>query len=80
MHRYKVAHPDCEVCGANGGLLKPLDVHHIVPVSVDVTIAADANNMITVFRNRHLWVCHAGNYRQHVRNLREWLSKREVVR
>ena len=80
MHRYKAAHPDCEVCGAKGGILKPLDVHHVVPVSVAPDMATDTNNLITVCRNCHLWVCHAGNYRLYVGNLREWLSKREVVR
>jgi hypothetical protein len=41
---YKKKHPKCAVCGYD----KDLEVHHIVPVSVDPSLACDENNFITL--------------------------------
>lgn len=63
MNSYRKSHPDCEVTG-----LKPSfwgrnpDVHHYVPVSVDITLACDTNNMITLCRDIHFLIGHLSDW------------------
>jgi len=41
--------PYCQACGSN----KNLEVHHIIPVSVDETKELDSNNLITLCKTCH---------------------------
>ena len=38
------------------------DVHHYVPVSVDISKACDTNNMVTLVRDMHFILGHLGNW------------------
>ncbi len=69
MKAYKAAHPNCEYCGRS----KKVDVHHVIPVSVDPSLADKEENMISLCRkpNCHLIVGHMGNYKNYNKNVRE---------
>ena len=53
-------HPNCEVCGGKGTFLKPLNIHHIIPVSFDIArkYELDYTNLITLCRDDHLTFGH----------------------
>lgn len=52
-------HPRCAVCGKD----KKLQVHHIIPVSVDQTKELEYNNLITLCASPcHLLFGHLNNY------------------
>lgn len=54
--------PTCAACGKG----KNLQVHHIVPVSVDPTKELDYNNLITLCASPcHLLFGHLNNYRSY---------------
>lgn len=50
------------VCALTGST-KNLQVHHIIPVSIDPTLAADSSNLITLTRDVHFVVAHGGNWK-----------------
>ncbi len=55
---YLRAHPRCEACGT----WQALQVHHIIPVSVDPSKELDCNNLMTLCKkNCHLKIGHSGN-------------------
>ena len=60
MNEYRKQHPVCEITGSD----KKVQIHHIVPVWADPTLAADQNNMIALSTqaNIHLIFGHNGNY------------------
>ena len=68
MSTYLTAHPVCQFCNKPGG---KVEVHHIIPVSVDPARAADMTNMITLHRKPdcHMIVGHLGNFRDYNRNV-----------
>jgi len=79
MRHFKKSHPVCAWCGRS----RRLDVHHIIPVSVDVSLAASEGNMLMLCRKPqcHLIVGHNGNYaRRYIENLKELCTKNRVVR
>lgn len=59
--------PVCEATGSK----KRLEVHHIVPVSVNPTLADWPSNLITLEKKAHLVVGHGGNYKNYVKNVAE---------
>ena len=68
MAGYLAAHPVCQFCRKPGG---KVEVHHVIPVSVDPTRAADMTNMVTLHRKPdcHMVVGHLGNFRDYNRNV-----------
>jgi len=60
---YKKEHPECAVCGHTSDL----EIHHIVPVHVDPSLALDPENFITLcdWRNHgcHYVFGHFRNFR-----------------
>jgi hypothetical protein len=60
---YRDAHPECAICGNR----KYLEVHHVIPVHVDHTLACDLDNFITLCDPKnngcHRWFGHFGNFR-----------------
>lgn len=68
MAGYLAAHPVCQFCGKAGG---KVEVHHVIPVSVDPTKAADVTNMVTLHRKPdcHMVVGHLGNFRDYNSNV-----------
>lgn len=68
MAQYLAEHPTCQFCRKPGG---KVEVHHVIPVSVDPTKAADVTNMVTLHRKPdcHMVVGHLGNFRDYNRNV-----------
>ncbi len=64
-HRKK--NPVCEATGST----RRLEVHHIVPVSVNPTLADWPSNLITLEKKAHLVIGHGGNYKNYVKNVAE---------
>ena len=54
---YLAGHPACEFCGATTGL----QVHHVVPISIDRTKELDPENLITLCVEDHLRWGHLGD-------------------
>lgn len=77
METYRKEHPMCEwdSCSTD------IHVHHIIPVHVDPSLAADHRNMVSLGSKRcHLALGHAGNWRtRHVRNIRDIIANRNIV-
>ena len=58
----------CQVCGA----IKNLNVHHIIPVSVDPSKEDDPDNLITLCEDKcHLIFGHLFFFKSHNKNVRE---------
>ena len=51
-------HPLCEVCGRRGTLLRPNEVHHVIPFHKDPSKETDWDNLMTGCREHHLLVYH----------------------
>ena len=69
MDKYRKLHPLCEITGSN----KSVQVHHIIPVFADSTLAADMDNMISLSTsaNIHLIFGHNGNFgARYVKNIK----------
>lgn len=73
--------PCCQFCGTRQGL----EVHHVVPVSVDPERELDAANLITLCgpdgpHNCHLLIGHMGSTRRHNSDVRldcwDWQERR----
>lgn len=78
---YLKRNPSCAACG---GTTK-LEVHHLVPVSMDRSLELVESNLLVLCESRshgilcHLAIGHRGNYRKHNPTAREdaayWLEK-----
>ena len=55
---YIKINPVCEVCGKKRTLFNSLEVHHVIPVSIDKTKELDDNNLITFCREHHFLFGH----------------------
>ena len=64
-------HPTCAVCDKKGTLLKPIEVHHCIPYSVDRTMELRAENLITLCRPDHLLFGHLNSFQSYNKNIRE---------
>ena len=58
-------HPLCEVCGRRGTLLKPNEVHHVIPFWKDPSKENDLNNLMTGCRPHHLLVYHLMSWKSY---------------
>jgi 5-methylcytosine-specific restriction endonuclease McrA len=58
---YKKTHPLCAVCGYK----KKLEIHHITPCHVDMSLACDPDNFITLCRSCHFTFGHFHNFRKY---------------
>lgn len=60
--------PECAACGRS----KDLEVHHVIPVSVDASKECSADNLITLCADPcHLVHGHLMNFRHHNPEVRE---------
>ena len=73
--RHQFENKTCAYCGIN----KTIEIHHIVPVSVDATLADREDNFIALCRKCHRQIGHAGNYKNFVPNIKEICELKQVV-
>ena len=71
----------CEMCEQKGGLLRPLELHHILPFHNHPELELDVTNFITACRHCHLRYCHLGSFQSFCADIREqaalWRTKRK---
>ena len=60
---FLILHDRCEVCGKKRSLLKPLEVHHIVPFSQNKFLELDFQNLITLCRDEHFIFGHLKSWK-----------------
>lgn len=65
--RAKFENKSCAYCGIN----KTIEIHHIIPVSVDDTLADRDDNFIALCKKCHRQVGHGGNYKHFVPEIKE---------
>lgn len=79
MDQYRKLHPVCEITGSD----KDVQVHHIVPVWADPSLAADPNNFISLSASAHIHCIfgHNGDFgERYVSNIKEIASKIREIR
>jgi len=64
--KFLAAHPTCAVCGGK----TKVEVHHIIPFSIDPSKELDEKNLISLCEGRqhltcHLIIGHGGDYRDY---------------
>lgn len=76
MEHHRYVHPTCE-CGCGR---MPVDIHHVIPVSIAPSLAADPGNLMSLHHDCHIAHGHAGDKscRKYVTNIRENLLTRKV--
>jgi hypothetical protein len=71
--------PGCAACNCRNGL----EVHHIVPFSVDPKLELFPSNLITLCSHCHLVIGHLRDYKIYndnvIRDTKEWQSKRNFA-
>lgn len=74
--------PTCAVCGTKGTLLKPIEVHHCIPYSVDKTQELRLENLITLCRPDHLLFGHLNSFHSFNKDVKEdaWIWKYKIIR
>lgn len=70
--RYRKRHAYCAVCGLSKNILtgRKNDIHHVVPVHADPTLATNPDNFITLCRTHHFIIGHFYNWRKWNGNIR----------
>ena len=71
----------CELCEKKGGLLKPLELHHVEPFHLKPELELSPTNFITVCRHCHLYFAHLGNFKSFNIDIKKeaelWQEKRK---
>lgn len=57
MQKYRELHPACEITGSKN----KVQVHHIIPVWKDPSLAADPNNFISLSASAHIHIIFGHN-------------------
>lgn len=75
MEAHRRDNPGCASCGR-----EPVDIHHIIPVAVAASQAADPRNLMSLCHDCHIAYGHAGDEscRRYVPNIRQVLRIRTV--
>jgi len=85
---YAIVHTECAICGSE----KCIEVHHVIPVHININLATNYENFIALCDNNnngcHRWIGHFGdfknkwnlNIRQYAIASRLFLSKMEPKR
>lgn len=76
MRRHKEVHPSCAWCYNN----KQVEVHHIVPLWANTSLAADPNNFISLCKTCHLIVGHNRNFAtKYIKNIKHLCAIRLIT-
>lgn len=59
-NEHATKYPCCAVCGKKKSWKRSIQVHHIVPFSVNPALELEPSNLITLCGDHHLWVGHLG--------------------
>jgi hypothetical protein len=70
---YVQIHPECAICGCQ----KNLEVHHVIPVHVDLSLSTVFENFLTLCDSNnngcHRWIGHFGDFKNRWNlNIREY--------
>jgi len=55
---FRKLHPRCEVCGTD----KDINIHHLKSFATHPELELDFDNLWTVCRIHHFWLCHLGSW------------------
>ena len=70
----------CELCEVKGGLLRPLELHHVKPYHLFPELELEPSNFITVCRPCHLRYAHLSSFHSYCLDIkelaREWQERR----
>lgn len=61
----------CEVCGKKGALLKPLELHHVLPFHIAPELELLSENLFTACRDCHFKFCHLTDFKSWNEHVRE---------
>ena len=76
INNYRLDYSQCAWCGTK----KDLQVHHIIPVSVDPYLADDRTNLVCLCRTHHLEVAHNGNFRtRYTPDIKKQIESNKVI-
>jgi len=60
---YKTVHSECAICGNK----QYIEVHHVIPVHIDINLSANPTNFISLCDAKnngcHRWIGHLGDFR-----------------
>ena len=62
---------ECECCGKKGTFLNPLELHHIIPFSVDKLLELQIENFLTACRVCHYLLCHLRDWKSFDKDIRK---------
>jgi len=72
----------CEMCEKKCGLLKPCELHHILPFNLRPDLELDPTNFITVCRHCHLYFAHLGSFKSFNLDIKKdallWVERRKL--
>lgn len=75
VFRKKKENTFCAFCGTR----KKIQIHHIIPVSVDDTLADRQDNMIALCHRCHFTVGHGNNYKSFMINVKQLCKDRRLA-
>lgn len=79
MQQYRELHPVCEITGSKN----KVQIHHIIPVWADPTLAADPNNFIALSASAHIHIIfgHNGNFgKYYVKNVKDLAERIRYIK
>jgi len=65
----------CEICEKKGGLLNPLELHHILPFALRPDLELSPSNFVTACRHCHLYFCHLGSFQSYCAEIKEFAAE-----
>src|SRR3990167_11395293 len=63
--------PNCSACGGKGTFLKPNEIHHCIPYHISPDLELMSENLLTVCREHHFFVCHLNSWKSWNEKARE---------
>jgi hypothetical protein len=79
MQEYRKRNPACEITGS----LNNVQIHHIIPVWADPSLAADPDNFIALSASAHVHIIfgHNGNFgKYYVKNIKDIAKRIQYIK